>query len=76
MTALTNFAPPIYAKSEQERLQILTSLEGNFLSQNLAQTAMQTIVDSMILKKFKPGENIINQGDNGREYYILKKGKC
>lgn len=70
------FNPPIHHKSEKERVQILQSLKSNFLTQNLEQQAVQTIIDSMEEVKFKSGDNIVTQGETGNEYYILKSGKC
>ena len=37
---------------------------------------MQTIIDSMQLKQFAAGVNIITQGEIGEKYYILRTGKC
>ena len=73
---MDSFAPPKFPKSEKDRVQLLLSLEKSFLTQNLSQEALQTIIDSMQLKHYKVGQNIINQGEHGEKYFILKSGKC
>ena len=73
---MESFAPPKYPKSEKDRMQLQKALESQFLTQNLAQTALQTIIDSCCEKTYKAGENIITQREQGHEYYILKTGKC
>ena len=73
---MESFAPPKYPKSEKDRMQLLKALEGQFMTHNLDQSALQTIIDSCCEKTYKAGENIIMQGEQGHEYYILKSGKC
>ena len=70
------FSPPKYPKSEQDRLQLLRALEGQFMTQNLNNQAMQNIIDSCCEMTFSAGQNIITQGEQGNSYYILKQGKC
>ncbi len=36
---------------------------------------MDAIADKLVEKKYAPGENIIEQGENGDTYYIIKSGK-
>ena len=73
---MESFAPPTYPKSEKDRVELLYSLEKSFLTQHLHQEALQTIIDSMQLKSYSAGVNIITKGENGEKYYILKTGKC
>ena len=73
---MDSFAPPKYPKCEKDRVQLQLSLEKWFLTQNLSPDALQTIIDSMQMKHYKAGENIINWGEQGEEYFILKSGKC
>ena len=73
---MDSFAPPIFPKSEKDRVQLLYSLEKSFLTQSLSQSALQTIIESMHMQTFKAGDNIVTQGENGTKYYILKTGKC
>ena len=73
---MDSFAPPKFPKSEKDRVQLLLSLEKSFLTQNLSQEALQTIIDSMQLKHYKVGQNIINQGEHGEKYFILKSASA
>ena len=46
------------------------------MTQNLDQSAMQTLVESFNEKTYQAGEDIVSQGEAGSKYYILKSGKC
>lgn len=45
------------------------------MTQNLQPDLQNQIANAMQVKNFKIGENIITYGDDGKEYYVLQKGK-
>lgn len=63
-------------KSKDAEKRINGILANNFLFQHLTDEGRQELVDVVTEKKFKAGEVIIKQGDEGDFYYICDVGTC
>lgn len=66
----------VIPKTDTERKQIQESIKGNFLFSTLDLDQMKIVIDAMESKKFKAGEVIIKQGDDGDEFFELASGVC
>ena len=60
----------------QSRTQKLKFLDQIPLFDQLERFQKFKIIDGLEPVKFKKGEAIIKEGDNGEEFYIIEKGKC
>ena len=68
-----NIAP--LSKDSSERETLLSSLSKSFLFSGLDYTELLTIIDSMTEKHVASETNLITQGEECNELYILKSGK-
>lgn len=66
----------IIKKSEQEQKQIRAAVKTNFLFTSLTEEQMSMVVDAMELKKVAAGTNIIKQGEDGEEFFVIDEGEC
>jgi cAMP-dependent protein kinase regulator len=66
----------IIPKTEAERNQIRQAVKMNFLFSALDENQMSTVIDAMESKHYKAGQNIITQGEDGDEFFVLESGIC
>lgn len=66
----------VYPKTEDDRKSIVESTKDNFMFASLDPEQMTMIVDAMFMCKFAAGDFIINQGDDGDNFYVLVDGEC
>ena len=69
-----DFVARVIKKTPQQIQRIKTSIIHSFLFGNLEPKDLEVVINAMEEKKFKKGENIINQGDNGDCLYFVEKG--
>ena len=62
-------------KSAIERKWIWYTISGNTLFANLTPAQKGSVIDTMFRKNIKSGENLINQGENGDYFYVIRQGK-
>lgn len=43
---------------------------------NLDRFQKLKLIDALTTKSYKDGEIIFNEGDEGKEFYIIEKGEC
>ncbi len=65
----------VIKKSEEEAARIRKILEKNMLFDSLDDHQMKTIVDAMFVVKKEDGEMIIQQGEDGDNFYIVDNGR-
>lgn len=70
-----NFQPKIVEKDSNTKELIRDLLSKSFLFMNLEPKDMQIIINAMSIRKVKAEEQIIKQGDDGFELYIVGSGK-
>lgn len=56
-------------------------MKAGFLDQmkiftNLDRFQKLKLIDALTTKSYKDGEIIFNEGDEGKEFYIIEKGQC
>jgi cAMP-dependent protein kinase regulator len=64
----------VVPKTEEETARILEILQKNVLFKHLDVDQMATVKDAMTLVKYKEGDCIIKQGDDGDNFYVLDEG--
>lgn len=74
MAAMSKWEKKVHPKSDEEKARIKGILSENFMFKNLDDEQMATIVDAMAPVEKSDGEDIIKQGDQGDNYYILDQG--
>ena len=74
----THFKPRIVEKDQQIKNSIHDLLLKSILFSNLENKDLDIIINAMEIKKVKAGEQVIKQGDDGFELYIVGSGqmKC
>jgi len=74
------WVPPFYEKTAEERRQLSDIIRTShdtklhMLFGNVNKETFEKIVDAMCLKAIAKGENVIEQGDVGDFFYIVKSG--
>lgn len=69
------FKPRIIPKPAEVKWRIKQMLNRLFIFSSLDIIQMDIIINSMDFKKFKRGEVVIRQGDDGNELYIIESGR-
>lgn len=64
----------IHPKSDQQRQRLSDVVKDILLFRSLDPEQMQEALDAMFEKTVAPGEHIIDQGDDGDNFYVIDKG--
>jgi len=65
----------VYPKSDVERHNLVKAIGGILLFRCLDGDQMNAVVDAMFERKVKAGEHVIEQGDDGDNFYVVQSGK-
>lgn len=71
---LPSFQSPVFSKSHDEKKFIREVLSNNFVFAALSEREMRTIIDAFEAIKVSPNDMIIQQGDVGDYFYIIREG--
>merc|ERR1711871_979852 len=66
---------PVYEKSEAVRQRLKQIVSKNILFQNLDNAQMSSVLDAFFEVKYASGDNVIVQGDEGDNFYIIDEGQ-
>ena len=69
-----DFVARIIPKTEEQIQRIKSSVIHSFLFSSLEPKDLEIVIGAMEEKKFKSGENVITQGDNGDCLYFVESG--
>ena len=69
-----SFVARVVPKTQEQIQRIKTSVIHSFLFGNLEPKDLEVVINAMEEKRFKKGENIITQGDNGDCLYFVEEG--
>jgi cAMP-dependent protein kinase regulator len=72
---LGNFQAPVFLKVREEKVFIREALKNNFVFAALSQRELRTIIDAFERMEVHGGETLIQQGDAGDYFYIIREGK-
>lgn len=72
------YKPKVHQKSQETKDQIRELLAKSILFMHMEDRDVEVIINAMDVKKVKAGEQVIKQGDDGFELYIVGSGqlKC
>ena len=69
-----NFVARVIQKTPEQIQRIKSSVIHSFLFGNLEPKDLEVVINAMEEKRYKKGENIITQGDNGDCLYFVEEG--
>ena len=69
-----DFVPRVIEKTEEQINKIKARIVSSFLFSNLEPNELEIVIGAMDEKHFKPGENVITQGENGDCLYVVEEG--
>ena len=69
------FKAKIINKTEDQKKRISIRIKQSILFNSVEDKDLNTIIDSMEEKRYKAGEAIIKQGDNGEVLYLVEEGQ-
>lgn len=69
-----DFLKVVVKKSEEHKLAILRALQAHFLFGDLSPSSLRDLVDVMKPRSHQLGEDVIKQGENGEEFFVLVSG--
>ncbi|ELU08317.1 hypothetical protein CAPTEDRAFT_106605 [Capitella teleta] len=64
----------IHPKTDDQRKRLNEATKHILLFRSLDQEQMQEVIDAMFEKKVTAGEHIIDQGDDGDNFYVIDSG--
>jgi len=70
-----DFNPRIIQKDEQQKQRILNKIGQSFLFNSLEENEMNSVLGAFEEKKFKAGDLVITQGEQGDVLYFIEEGE-
>merc|ERR1719188_305741 len=67
--------PVIYPKSDSQRKSLMEAVKGILIFKSLDPENLNEVLDAMFHREVTEGENIITQGDDGDNFYVIESGK-
>lgn len=64
----------VYPKSDNQRQRLGEAVKNILLFRSLDAELMQEVLDAMFERKVEPGEHVIDQGDDGDNFYVIDAG--
>lgn len=64
----------VHPKSDAERAFLLKTVAHIFIFRSLEQKQVDKVIDAMFGREVTPGEVIIEQGDDGDNFYVIESG--
>ncbi|CAH1783692.1 unnamed protein product [Owenia fusiformis] len=64
----------IYPKSDEQRQRLSNAVKNILLFRSLDSEQMQEVIDAMFERKVTPTEHVIDQGDDGDNFYVIDSG--
>ena len=68
------FVPRVIPKTDEQKESIREKCKQSFLFNSLEGKELQTIIDSFEEKRYKAGQNVITQGEEGDVLYLVDSG--
>uniref|UniRef100_A0A0B7A0H0 cAMP-dependent protein kinase type II regulatory subunit n=1 Tax=Arion vulgaris TaxID=1028688 RepID=A0A0B7A0H0_9EUPU len=65
----------VYPKTDDQRKRLNDAVKSILLFRSLDVEQLQEVLDAMFEKEVKPGQEVITQGDDGDNFYVIDKGK-
>ncbi|XP_069062312.1 cAMP-dependent protein kinase type II-alpha regulatory subunit [Pleurodeles waltl] len=62
-------------KTDEQRIRLQESCKDILLFKNLDQEQLSQVLDAMFERKVIPQEHVIDQGDDGDNFYVIERGQ-
>ena len=69
------YIPRVIPKTEEQKKRIMDKCMQSFLFNSLDDKELKTVIDSFEEKKYKSGQNVITQGEEGDVLYLVDSGE-
>lgn len=66
--------PIVYPKTDEQRKRLNEAVKNILLFKNVAVEQLNEVLDAMFERKVQPGDHVIDQGDDGDNFYVIDKG--
>ncbi|KAK3740595.1 hypothetical protein QZH41_009710 [Actinostola sp. cb2023] len=66
--------PIVYPKTDDQRQRLNDAVKNILLFKNLAISQLNEVLDAMFERKTQSGDHVIDQGDDGDNFYVIDKG--
>ncbi|OXB66230.1 hypothetical protein ASZ78_000655 [Callipepla squamata] len=64
----------VHPKTDEQRCRLQEACKDILLFKNLDQEQLSQVLDAMFERKVKPHEHVIDQGDDGDNFYVIERG--
>lgn len=64
----------VFPKTDQERKRLMEAVSGILFFKCLDSDQIQDVLDAMFKRDIQPGEHVIEQGDDGDNFYVIDSG--
>ncbi|XP_054243290.1 cAMP-dependent protein kinase type II-alpha regulatory subunit isoform X2 [Indicator indicator] len=64
----------VHPKTDEQRRRLQEACKDILLFKNLDQEQLSQVLDAMFERKVKPQEHVIDQGDDGDNFYVVERG--
>jgi len=65
---------PTYPKTEEQRERLAAAVNHILLFRCLDEDQLRNVIDAMFERNVQPGDTIINQGEDGDNFYVIESG--
>eukprot|EP00010_Vexillifera_abyssalis_P006151 CAMPEP_0201552750 /NCGR_PEP_ID=MMETSP0173_2-20130828/17318_1 /ASSEMBLY_ACC=CAM_ASM_000268 /TAXON_ID=218659 /ORGANISM="Vexillifera sp., Strain DIVA3 564/2" /LENGTH=311 /DNA_ID=CAMNT_0047963287 /DNA_START=33 /DNA_END=968 /DNA_ORIENTATION=+ len=72
----TKFTPKVVKKSDADVQRLKEAIEHSILFKHLSDDDRKLMIDAISEQKYKKGDVVIQQGDEGDNFYIVDSGVC
>ncbi|NXF94859.1 KAP2 kinase, partial [Eubucco bourcierii] len=63
----------VHPKTDEQRRRLQEACKDILLFKNLDQEQLSQVLDAMFERKVKPQEHVIDQGDDGDNFYVVER---
>ncbi|XP_029457139.1 cAMP-dependent protein kinase type II-alpha regulatory subunit [Rhinatrema bivittatum] len=64
----------VHPKTDEQRCRLQDACKDILLFKNLDQEQLSQVLDAMFERRVKPQEHVIDQGDDGDNFYVIERG--
>ncbi|KFV01282.1 cAMP-dependent protein kinase type II-alpha regulatory subunit, partial [Pterocles gutturalis] len=64
----------VHPKTDEQRCRLQEACKDILLFKNLDQEQLSQVLDAMFERKVKPQDHVIDQGDDGDNFYVIERG--
>uniref|UniRef100_A0A8D0GFR7 cAMP-dependent protein kinase type II-alpha regulatory subunit n=1 Tax=Sphenodon punctatus TaxID=8508 RepID=A0A8D0GFR7_SPHPU len=64
----------VHPKTDEQRCRLQEACKNILIFKNIDQEQLSQVLDAMFERKVKPQEHVIDQGDDGDNFYVIERG--